>query len=827
MKILSTRLKGYARFTLGNITLIELSYNAIHQIFIGTNGAGKSSLMEQCSPLPPSNMKKDFPNGGYKETNILHNGKRYFCKSSFDGKTAHHIFTIDGGDNLNTSRKETEQRKLVHEHFGLTPALFALILGKLKFTDMTSNQRRDWLMAISGIDFNYVMKLQQKVKDFNKDAIAITKNLVEREISETNRLSKMRNPNDIESEIKLLRAEINLVMAQKTNVDRTQYTSGLIDRILQKMEEASRKLLTLDIRYPKGLPYVSDEEGLHRLSGEVTASDTILASNLTALYQRKEKIEHLTNAISADITDMETFIEDTDFLRAQANEIIQNANRFFIPNDEANDSMYVSLVADNLGRLFSIYPNNQDRIFTAANRSALVEEEKMLRVLVGELNANITDDRAHRKHMLGLPSIDCPKCEHTWTPGLSEVDVANIEARMEANVTLMNERTKRLDEVTELLEEFTNLVQLRAEILRTMADSEITMTLKASYLELEKNGANSRKLTLLLSEWVEGMQMSKDYQHVSKQIEDNDLAIYHAGEMEQLDQNHRASIVSQLDQEIDSCLRKRELTKTTQEILKKFLGKLNEAKVVRETILKSGEDLARVMEKHVDVLRDEQIDDYLGGRQSTLAIAEKEMSDLNAMFKIIENLTEYRVESEKNIAASKELLNILSPSNGLIAEYVTTFLSSFVEEMNKIIEAIWTYEMRIQNCDVNGGELDYKFPVKISEDPLLRDDVKDTSSAQEEMINMAFRLAVMTFLDQYQFPLYLDEFGKDMDEAHRFNIMAFIKSYVESGRCSQMFMISHYVASHGVFTNAEICVLDQSNIINRPTHYNKHVKITK
>lgn len=321
--------------------------------------------------------------------------------------------------------------------------------------------------------------------------------------------------------------------------------------------------------------------------------------------------------------------------------------------------------------------------------------------------------------------------------------------------------------------------------------------------------------------------MSKDYQHVSKQIEDNDLAIYHAGEMEQLDQNHRASIVSQLDQEIDSCLRKRELTKTTQEILKKFLGKLNEAKVVRETILKSGEDLARVMEKHVDVLRDEQIDDYLGGRQSTLAIAEKEMSDLNAMFKIIENLTEYRVESEKNIAASKELLNILSPSNGLIAEYVTTFLSSFVEEMNKIIEAIWTYEMRIQNCDVNGGELDYKFPVKISEDPLLRDDVKDTSSAQEEMINMAFRLAVMTFLDQYQFPLYLDEFGKDMDEAHRFNIMAFIKSYVESGRCSQMFMISHYVASHGVFTNAEICVLDQSNIINRPTHYNKHVKITK
>ena len=59
-------------------------------------------------------------------------------------------------------------------------------------------------------------------------------------------------------------------------------------------------------------------------------------------------------------------------------------------------------------------------------------------------------------------------------------------------------------------------------------------------------------------------------------------------------------------------------------------------------------------------------------------------------------------------------------------------------------------------------------------------------------------------------PLYLDELGQSFDEKHRVNIMDFVKNL--SSEYSQMFMISHYHNGHGIFTNAQITILDVSNL---------------
>lgn len=36
-------------------------------------------------------------------------------------------------------------------------------------------------------------------------------------------------------------------------------------------------------------------------------------------------------------------------------------------------------------------------------------------------------------------------------------------------------------------------------------------------------------------------------------------------------------------------------------------------------------------------------------------------------------------------------------------------------------------------------------------------------------------------------------------------------------------MNSHYATGYGVFTNAEILILDDANLLDVPTNYNKHV----
>ena len=80
-------------------------------------------------------------------------------------------------------------------------------------------------------------------------------------------------------------------------------------------------------------------------------------------------------------------------------------------------------------------------------------------------------------------------------------------------------------------------------------------------------------------------------------------------------------------------------------------------------------------------------------------------------------------------------------------------------------------------------------------------------------------------LDDY--PLFLDELAPDLDEKHRINIMSFVRSFVESKRCSQLFMVSHYASGYGAFTNAEILVLDDENLLNIPQVYNEHATIRK
>jgi ABC-type multidrug transport system ATPase subunit len=84
----------------------------------------------------------------------------------------------------------------------------------------------------------------------------------------------------------------------------------------------------------------------------------------------------------------------------------------------------------------------------------------------------------------------------------------------------------------------------------------------------------------------------------------------------------------------------------------------------------------------------------------------------------------------------------------------------------------------------------------------------------------------MAYLGLTDYPLYLDELGASLDEKHRVAIMDFVKNFVEAGECSQMFLISHYHSGHGVFSNAEVTVLDDTNLLTKPDNFNKHVTIS-
>jgi ABC-type Mn2+/Zn2+ transport system ATPase subunit len=96
----------------------------------------------------------------------------------------------------------------------------------------------------------------------------------------------------------------------------------------------------------------------------------------------------------------------------------------------------------------------------------------------------------------------------------------------------------------------------------------------------------------------------------------------------------------------------------------------------------------------------------------------------------------------------------------------------------------------------------------------------------KEIIDLAFKLTAMKYLDLQDYPIFLDEFARGMDSAHRVTSIEAIKSLMESSSSSQLFMISHYENSYSCLVNAQICVICPENIvIPKDAVVNQHVTI--
>ena len=65
-----------------------------------------------------------------------------------------------------------------------------------------------------------------------------------------------------------------------------------------------------------------------------------------------------------------------------------------------------------------------------------------------------------------------------------------------------------------------------------------------------------------------------------------------------------------------------------------------------------------------------------------------------------------------------------------------------------------------------------------------------------------------------------------MDDAHRVRMIKVIYDMIETEMSPQMFMISHYAAQHGSFTNAEVLIVNSDNLQTLPDGYNSHAKFS-
>jgi hypothetical protein len=187
------------------------------------------------------------------------------------------------------------------------------------------------------------------------------------------------------------------------------------------------------------------------------------------------------------------------------------------------------------------------------------------------------------------------------------------------------------------------------------------------------------------------------------------------------------------------------------------------------------------------------------------------------------------VDAHADISLLKErqsdlevLLSVLSPTKGVVADQMTAFINSYVEQINKVIDQIWEQSMTVLGCHLENGGLDYKFP--IDTEGQLVPDISLGSAGMRDVIDLGFVLVMRQYLNLVDYPIFMDETGSTFDSAHRSNLLRFIKNLLDTQQCQQIFMINHYADWHGGLSNYEAVVLDNRNIVV-PSIYNQNVKI--
>lgn len=829
MKITSLTLVGFKRFRLNQIYKFVIKPTERIQLILGTNGSGKSSLFEELTPLPANHS--NYLKNGYKIIEILHNGSHYILTNSF-GDDKHHSFVKDNIE-LYKGSAVSVFRDLVKSEFGITPDIHALMIGAEKFTQMSPSRRREWFTELGEINYDYSIKVYNKLKEKLRDTIGALKNAKERLVIQTDKLIGEEEQNRITAEVNDIHSILTSLLESRPS---KIYEQSEGEREWIKTEDKIKYLSTLILKIQLKRPSNLSAKNYSEVCDFITLENENISrankelSELMLKYVEIEKTYQLLVTVGGKgINEVLKKIEPLNLRHA---EIIRNM-KFNVRYD--NPELIVNLVNnidDILYNLIPELPINSDKRYSVnkletEKKNLLILQEKKLELIKQIETSKLK--HLHLKQHRENNDISCPKCNFAWKLGFDDETFNNLSTLINDLETSLESINKQILVYEEKIREIIEYGRKYREILNVIVNS---VNLKDFWTEINVEDLlinNPREILSNLNILKEDLSLWQEYINIDttiKEINEVARALKNTETTNLEEVKTKLDIeekrISNLDWDLHN--RKRKLAEVV--IYRNNLDTTFQL----ETELRAEITSSNVLSKdRVDSLAYDTIMQCVRNFQSYLAIKEKQLSEINLQKNLVNNLKETIISLEKDREALKLLVDNLSPTDGLIAEGLFGFIRSFVSQMNKSIKKLWSYPLDIVPCGMNDDgsvELDYRFPMLVGEDADQVPDVSKGSSGMREIIDLAFKWVAAKYLNMNSYPFFMDEFGNTFDAVHKVNSLNTIKGITEQEAFSQVFLISHFENSYGAFTNSETCVLCSNNII-LPNGFdvNKHVTI--
>lgn len=823
MQITRLFLKGFHRIGLSGITSLDWTPESPYQIILGTNGSGKSSLMSELSPLPPT--PSEYDKDGVKHIEMAHRGDIFILESKM-GSSVRHSFQKNR-EELNTGGTSAIQLALVEQYFGYTKELHGLLTGKRgsRFSDMSQADRRKWVTRLSTADYRYAFGLFDRLKGAYRDREGALKHVKRKLADALESLNRLQVHEGLTEEVKTLQTQLTTLLYHRDPSARSmEEANGSLTDAIQGLTREGQAIQSSMKRAGFHQPWDELETVESQLEA-LLVDETASRSRIDSLQKEYDAIETIRRSLEAEnVTDEGSAADRIAAKRSLAASLESQVIRFKGLLDESNPKGLVQSTDEILPRvmdLFSRLPDNSDGRFSKDNseraharlltiQSKLDQAEQIIRSFTQRLHAI---EHAHPE--------TCPQCQYTWKPGVDPNEAQNLIDQREAQQLYCKKGEETREHVKKYLEEadaymaqirqwygFVNQYPLLHRLWETI-ESEKRLTDRPSE-QLE-----------IFHDWQREVQACEKRKEALDDLE-RLLAI-----QRQAAQGGSVKLKERLVA-IEETIKKETAAWHTARETRQRLGSL---KALHESLDRSVAQWNSAMERLEKALDEamasaiqQATQEAIETTQSMLGSKQHRLDESRILLGVSKNLTTQLDDLTLEHVALGVLVKELSPKEGFIAEQIRGFITCFVAQINSIIASVWSYGLEVLPCHDEDGTLDYRFPMRCGEDGLVVNDVTQGSTSQVDMVDFAFRQTVMLYLGLEGYPLFVDELGASFDEAHRPSVNQFVSRLMDTERYSQVFLISHYVAGWGSFANAEYLVLDSRNIAV-PDPHNTHVTL--
>jgi len=812
-------LHKYRRFSLSNIKTLE--YTPVHdmQLILATNGGGKSSLVKELSPLP-ADLKKDYNDDGYKEIHILHNNKNYVMSSGVIGKNKH-SFTINDTEYNNAGIRKV-QLQLVEEHFGITPIIHEVLLGNTQFTHMSVNDRKKWLTLLSDVDYTYPISVFNKIKSRHRDitgAMKITQNkLLQSDAQQLNdkEMDKAR------VDLSMLNKLLNHLLSSKSNdvyISKRDVSSELkniyreVKSVLSQIDSSIKPGTNVDtLILTKGNELVN-----------IDIESSKIKTELDKIFKVSETIRTTT---------------DLNVLNKNKEDLITELNNLYKLNKPGIDmnhignikAVYRYMYTDFISILNELNDHSDIHYTHESHKDVVKEIDKCtneIRVLTTKMDAVRTDLLVQEKHK-NSDAITCVNCNHSWHLNYVPKTYNALKDEAVKLDTSIKTLEHKVTELTKLATSYDNKKNVIAEIKGLISNNkDITSVLKyiVSGLDIQKQTnmiiSNANEMSILLDKLSVSTILKEKLVNVENEIKiaiSNNKLMSEVNLAKKEELSDKLSLAIKKKHELTSAITKLRAHRASMESLRGYF-------VSVKSLIKAKNNEHKYV---INKLRNDTINDLIHNIKYMVSDIEKKLHNSDVVKDRIDiakkELAEYTVTEKVLKLAIKEL----SPTEGLIAKSINSFLNVFINEINIIVNSVWNYDIRLLPCVVtDDNDLDYKFPVMIDNNETILD-INMGSSSMKEIINLAFKIVFMKYLGLTGFPLILDEFAVTMDPDHRVKAFDAIDRLL-APNFSQVFIISHFKSMYGRFErSSDINILNSDNLdIDDTLIYNENMKIIK